>query len=178
MEITIGVRARVVGGDPQPAGLARVGEAPADDLVEAEVAQRVLGPAPQPLLAGQAPGLGARAGRVEGRCSSRPWTRADLLDQVGLARDVVVAVGRAPSPARSVAVGLDSEAEPLQVGDLVGLLDPHPEQALDPGAAQQDARLGRRSRAATSIVPGTSFAPQSSTISREAIRCARMHSSG
>ena len=86
-------RARVAGGDPQPPGLAGVGEAPADDLVEAEVAQRVLGPAPQPLLAGRAADLPrARAGSVVGRCSSKPWIAADLLDQVDLAGDVVVAV--------------------------------------------------------------------------------------
>ena len=45
-------------------------------------------------------------------------------------------------------------------------------------SARRVSRRGAGISAATSIVPGTSLAPQSSTISREAIRCARMQSSG
>ena len=60
---------------------------------------------------------------------------SDLLDQVDLAGDVVVAVGR-HRDLEIVASGLGGEAEPLQVGDLVGLGDRHAEQSLDPLAAQ------------------------------------------
>ena len=70
---------------------------------------------------------------------------ADLLDQVDLAGDVVVAVGR-HGDLEVLAVGLDPEAEPLQVGDLVGLRDRHPEQALDPLAAQGELAAARGSR--------------------------------
>ena len=49
-------------------------------------------------------------------------------------------------------------------------------------ASARDGRSRTRraggTSAATSIVPGTSFAPQSSTISRDAIRCARIASAG
>ena len=75
LDSTSAVGARVVSGNPQPPGLARVGEAPADDLVEAEVAHRVLGPATQALLAGQAADPAGTAGSVLGRYWSRPWTR-------------------------------------------------------------------------------------------------------
>ena len=45
------VGARIVCRNAQPPRLARVGEAPADDLVEAKVPHRVLRAPPQPLLA-------------------------------------------------------------------------------------------------------------------------------
>ena len=65
-----------------------------------------------------------------------------LLDQVDLAGDVVVAVGR-DLDLEVIAVGRDPEAEPLQVGGLVGLGDRHPQQALDPGRPQvYPPRLG------------------------------------
>ena len=96
LERTIAVGARIVRGDPQPLGLARVGEAPADDLVEAEVAQRVLGAAPQPLLAAQAADPASDRGQGARQVLVEAVDPADLLDQVDLAGDVVVAVGRAP----------------------------------------------------------------------------------
>ncbi len=137
-----GVGARVVRGDPQPPGLARVGEAPADDLVEAEAAQGVLGPPAQPLLAAEAADPLPRRGQRRRQVLVESVDPADLLDQVDLAGDVVVAVGR-DLHLEVLAVDLDAEAEPLQVGGLVGLRDRHPQQALDPGRPQADPRRRR-----------------------------------
>src|SRR3954465_14178838 len=88
------LRPRVFGGDAQALGLTEVGEAPAHRLVEAEVAQGVLGPAPQALLAAEA------ADRATDRRQRRRQALGDagdarpLLDQVDLAGYVVVTVGR------------------------------------------------------------------------------------
>ena len=74
----------------------------------------------------------------------------DLLDQVGLAADVVVAVDRNLGH-QVVALALDPEAEPLQVGGAQLGLDPHPQQRARRGAraaalgAQAAARRRRRS---------------------------------
>ena len=67
---------------------------------------------------------------------------ADLLDQVDLAGDVAVAVGRDLDQELAVG-GVDVEPEPLEVGDLVGLLHLHPEQLPDPLLAQADVMVGR-----------------------------------
>ena len=142
METTTAPGARVVGGDPQPPGLAGVGEAPADDLVEAEVAHRVLGPAPQPLRAGQPADLAHRGRQGRGQVLVEAVDPADLLDQVDLAGDVAVAVGRDLDQELAVG-GVDAEPEPLEVGDLVGLLDLHPEQLADSLLAQADVVVGR-----------------------------------
>ena len=149
-----------------------------DDLVEAEVAQHVLGAAPQPLLAAQpADRAGVSREASRGRCSSKPWMRADLLDQVDLAGDVVVAVGRDGRP-QVVAVALDLEAEPLEVDRPASGSISHARAARSTAPGAQGDRAAAGISAATSIVPGTSFAPQSSTISREATRWARIASSG
>ena len=112
------------------AGLARVGEAPADDLVEAEVPHHVLGAAAQALLAAEAAELaGGRQGR--GQVLVEAVDAADLLDQVDLAGDVVMAVGR-HGDLQVRATGLHFESEPLEIGRLIGLGDLHAEQPGDP----------------------------------------------
>ena len=172
------VGARVGLLDPEARRLAGVGEAPADDLVEAEVPQLVLGPPPQPLGPVQAADLASPTARQRRRQVAVEAVEApDLLDQVDLPGHVVVAVGR-HRHLEVLAVGLDPEAEPLQVGDLVGLRDLHAEDARPPGRRAAAASAAAAPGAATSIVPGTSVAPQSSTISCEATAWARRVRSG
>jgi hypothetical protein len=134
--------ARVLRRDPQPRGLPGIGEAPADDLVEAQVTDLVLGAAAQSLLTGQTPALpgGVRQGGRQVLVES--VDPRDLLDQVSLPGDVEVAVGRrahleVPVPP------FDPETETLQIAGLVGLVDLHPEQAADPLRSQADRVRGR-----------------------------------
>ena len=88
----------MVVGKPQPVGDAAVGEAPADDLVGAQSAQGVLGAAAQQLLAAEpADPLGDRRQR-RGEFGVEVGEARDLLDQVGLALHVLVALGRARWP--------------------------------------------------------------------------------
>ena len=86
------------------------------------------------LLAGKPPDRAGGVGQGGRQVLVEAVDPPHLLDQVDLAGDVVVAVGR-DLDLEVVAGRLDPEAEPLQVGDLVGLLDRHAEQALDPRAA-------------------------------------------
>ena len=88
------VGAGVAGGNPQPLDLRWVGEAPADDLVEAEIAHRVLGATAQALLAAQAPDRAGGVGQSGRQVLVEAVDSPHLLDQVDLAGDVVVAVGR------------------------------------------------------------------------------------
>ncbi len=88
------IGARIALGDPQPAGLAGAGEAPADDLVEAEAAQPVLGPAPQLLFAAEAADPLRHRRQRRRQVLVEAVDAPDLLDQVDLADDVVVALGR------------------------------------------------------------------------------------
>jgi hypothetical protein len=129
-------------GDPQPARLAGIGEAPADDLVEAEAAQAVFDPAPQLLLAAEAADVVGHRRQRRRQVLLEAVDSADLLDQVNLAGDVIVAHGR-DLDLEVLAIDLDAEAEPRQVGGLVGLLDPHPQQSLDPCRAQLYPRRRR-----------------------------------
>ena len=90
--------ARIVGGDPQPPGLA--GSVKLQPTTSSKPRSRIASSARRRSRWSRLspPTCPATAGRVLGRCSSRPWTRADLLDQVDLAGDVVVAVGRHRRP--------------------------------------------------------------------------------
>ena len=146
----------------------------------------------QPTISSKPRSRSASSARRRSRCSRlRPPTRpadrrqrrrqvlveavdaADLLDQVDLAGDVVVAVGRHRRPrGPRRRPRRRSRAAP---GRRPGRPGRSPSRA-GPRPARRAAvsRRGAGISAATSIVPGTSFAPQSSTISREAIRCARM----
>ena len=116
--------------------------------------------------------LGERRGQV----LVEPVDAGDLLDQVDLADDVEVAVGG--HRRLDLRVAADVEPEPLQV--LLGIARAGPPCR----AANRSGRGGRRPTAArsaaasTSIVPGTSRAPQSSTSSFEATACARIVRSG
>ena len=94
----------------QPEAVREVGrgEAPAERLREPGARERVLEPAPQALRVGEAPGGAAARRHRRGQVLEAPDAR-DLLDEVGLARDVV-----AP-PVR------DGGVEPV-----VGLLDANP----------------------------------------------------
>ena len=103
LETAIGAARGSPSGSRSRSRLPGVGEAPADDRVEAEVAHHVLGAAAQQLLAGQAPDLPGAAGSVDGQVRVVAVDAADLLDQVDLAGDVVVAVDghrRPPGPRR------------------------------------------------------------------------------
>ena len=74
-------------GQAQPVEQAGVGEAPADDLVQAAADERVLGRAAHPLGVAQQP-HGAAARGQRGRQLLQAVDPRDLLDQVDLARDV------------------------------------------------------------------------------------------
>ena len=79
----------------------RIDEAARDRLVEADVAQDVLDPAAQGLLARQAADRGAAAGQRRRAAAVEPVDAGDLLDQVGLAVHVAVAVRTGPRPSTS-----------------------------------------------------------------------------
>src|SRR4029077_21274271 len=96
-------------GYPQPLRLVGVGEAPTDDLVETEVAHRVLGAAAQSLVTPQSTGLPSRPRQGRGQVLVESVDARHLLDQVDLPGDVVVAVGRHLDE-EGVGVGGDSEA--------------------------------------------------------------------
>ncbi len=165
-------------GDPAPP---RIDEAPGDRLVEAGVPQQVLDPADQDLMAPEAADRAAAAGKGGRQVLVEPVDAGDLLDQVDLAGDVEMPVGRHGDGERAaVGTGMDGEAESIEVlGGALGL-DLHAEQGVDCGPAGRSGRTApsKPSRASTSIVPGTSRAPQSSTISFDATRCARIARSG
>ena len=81
------------GGEAQPVEQGRVGEAPADDLIQAPPDHRVLGSPADPL--GVAQHARCAAARREGRGQAIDAIDArDLLDQVDLARDVLAPQGR------------------------------------------------------------------------------------
>src|SRR4051794_30787332 len=100
---------------------------PGDDLVESKPRHRVLGPPPQHLLATEAaPPL---AGRRQGaRQLIEAMEPADLLDQVGLARNVVMAVDRDGDLEDVLAGILHTELEALEVGARLGSLHVRPKQ--------------------------------------------------
>ena len=102
----------VAGLESQPPGQLRVHEAQGDDRVEAEIPHDVLGAPAQRLLARQAPRRRPVPGQGRGQMRVVAVDPPHLLDQVGLARDVVVAVRRdlgrsalasrsTPNPSRS-----------------------------------------------------------------------------
>ena len=159
---------------------ARIDEAPGDRLVEAGVPQQVLDPADQDLMSPEAADRAAAAGKGGRQVLVEPVDAGDLLDQVDLAGDVEMPVGRHGDGERAaVGTGMDGEAESIEVlGGALGL-DLHAEQGVT--AARPVGQVERRHRslgASTSIVPGTSRAPQSSTISFDATRWARIARSG
>ena len=122
-------------GQPQPPRKARVGEAQCDHGVEAEVAHHVFRAATQRLLAGQSATLASRLRQGGREVLVVAVDPPHLLHQVGLATDVVVAMagnlGR-----QVVALALDPEPKPLQVGGAELRLDPHPEQRIRTVRAQ------------------------------------------
>ncbi len=136
----------VVAGKPQAVADARVGEAPADDLVGAQVAHHVLGPPPQRLLAGQAAHRRDRRQRRR-QVLVEVGEPRHLLDQVGLALHVGVALRRHGGDDLVAAglglLALDAEAERLEACGAGVAVDRHPDQRLDPRHAQRHlARLG------------------------------------
>ena len=176
-EIAIGC-ARGSSAGSAAAAAARVGEAQGDDPVEAEVADHVLGAAAQRLLAGSAPPPGARRRQRRRQVLGVAVDAADLLDQVDLAGDVVVAVERDRRLEVVAVLGRPRTraAAGTPPGAANGIAIPSTRSARAAAQRAAGARVGIS--AATSIVPGTSVAPQSSTISCEATRCARIASSG
>ena len=122
---------------PQAVGQIRGHEAPGDDLVEAQVPHHVLGAAAQELL----PGEDAHAVSMLGKGPRQPVEAVeapDLLDQVGLAGDVVVAVDGHRSAEVVLAHRLDLELEALEVILGLGALDVDPEQAVEARAVEGD----------------------------------------
>ena len=121
---------------PQLVRELRACEAPADDLVQPLRGERVLGVAPQPLHRRQPPD-GAVTGGQRRRQVLEAIEPRDLLDQVGLARDVI-ATEVGDGHIEPVG-GVDGrEGERLQ--QLLGALarDRDAEQALDARVAQAD----------------------------------------
>ncbi len=139
-----GAAARIVRVEAQEVEHLGRDEAPGDRLVEAHVAHRVLEPAAERLAAAEPAALA-----VSGQ-GPRQLVEAveapDLLDQVDLARDVEVALGR-DLGAEVVAFAHDSEAEPRQVLLRLGGVDRDAEDRLGPLGAERDhvrrGRLGR-----------------------------------
>ena len=145
------VAPRIVGGEPQPRQLPDV-EAPGDDLVEAEVAHHVLRAPPQ-RCSGLSPPTLAVLGQGP-RELIEAVEAPDLLDQVDLAADVVVAVERdgrrqVPSSWRR-----RSNSRPLR-----GAASPRRARCAHRAASRAARRCseitcGAGISAATSIVPG------------------------
>jgi hypothetical protein len=134
--------AQIAVRDPKPSWQAWIGEAEVDDRVEAEVAQRVLRAPAQALLTGQPPGLAAGRGQRRDQVLRIAVDTTDLLDQVDLPCDVVVAVDR-HRDLQVVPIALYAEVEPLEVLRALIRRDRHAEQSLDPFVAEPDlVRLG------------------------------------
>ena len=139
------VPALVVVGEPEPVREVRVGEAPPDDLVQALGREHVGGAPAQPLARGQ-PARRAVARGQRGGKLLEPVEPRDLLDQVGLARDVA-APERGHGHVEAVVRLGGRELERVQDLHASRARDLGAEQARDPGVAQAD-RLRRRSVAA------------------------------
>ena len=133
--------ARVVGRQAQPVGQPGVGEAPAHDLVQAAADERVDGAAAQALPDGQPPRAAAALGQ-RGRQLLEAVDARDLLDEVGLASDVVAPEGghEHVEAARRL---LDAEAQRAQDLGLARARDRAPEELLDAVLAQADDDAGR-----------------------------------
>src|SRR3954469_22837946 len=102
--------------EAQPVGDALVGDAPADDLVQTTADERVDGAAAKALLEAQPAGRAAALGQRRRQLLEAVDPR-DLLDEVGLAVDVVAAEVR---DGDVEAVGLLGAAE-LERGEDLGL---------------------------------------------------------
>ena len=87
------LRSGCIGPQQQPVEQRRLGEAPADDLVQAATDERVLGRAAHALGVRQT-ARGAAARRQRGRQALEAVDPGDLLDQVDLAGDVLAPDGR------------------------------------------------------------------------------------
>ena len=110
---------------------------PGDNLVESKPRHRILGPAPQHLLATEA--TPAPAGRGQGaRQLIEAVEPADLLDHVGLARNVVMEVDRDGDLEDVLAGILHAELEALEVGARLGGLHVRPQQRVEPRTMQRD----------------------------------------
>ena len=127
--------ARVVGGQAQPIGEPGLGEAPAHDLIHPAAHERVDRAAAQALLDAQAPGAAAALGQ-RGRQLLEAVHAGDLLDEVGLARDVVAPEGgHQHVEAAGRLLGLEAQ----RAQDL-GLARARDRDAR--GAPRRDARAG------------------------------------
>ncbi len=119
---------------PEPPGRLARREAPADGLGDAGAAQGVLEPAPQPLRGREAADRAAARGQRGGDALEAPQAR-DLLDEVGLAADVVAPPGGHGDVEAVLGLG-HAEAQPGEDAVRVGARDGRAEQALRAGVAQ------------------------------------------
>ena len=126
--------------DPAPVG---IDEAPRDRLVEPGVAQQVLEPPQQPLVALQPPDRAARTGQGRRQMLVEAVDPCDLLDQVDLARDVEMPIRGNPdgdlARVRGSRPDLEAEAAQIAAGELGG--DAHAEQRV--AAAGPQGQLER-----------------------------------
>ena len=162
----------VVGAQPQPVEHVGLGEAPAGDLVQPAAGEHVLGAAAHALRMAE-PGRAQPAPRRQRRRQRLDAVDArDLLDQIGLARDVAAAPVRhgdveaafASARRRSRASRGSRPARSRGIGD--------PEQRCDARLAQRDRHRRRRRRRRRRSCPPTGRAPQISIISALATACA------
>ena len=137
--------ARVVLRDLQALDQRGRGEAPAEDLGQAAADERVLGPAAQ-ALGRLEPAADAAPRGQRGRQLLVAPDAPDLLDEVGLAGDVVAPPVR-DRDVEAVVGGRDAEAEPLEDRGLLVARDRGAEQPADARLAQPDDRR-RRARPA------------------------------
>ncbi len=122
----------------QPVEQRRIGEAPADDLVQAAADHRVLGGAAHALGVREHAG-GAAARRQRRRQALEAVDARDLLDQVDLARDVVAAQRRHPH-LEAAAARFGFEVERVEDLGLARGRDGDPEDRLHARLAQPDFR--------------------------------------
>jgi hypothetical protein len=130
---------RIVGAQAQAVGDPGLGEAPARDLVHPAPDERVDGAPAQPLLDAEAPGHAAALGQRV-RQLLEAVDAGDLLDEVGLAVDVVAAEVRHGDVEAAGGVG-HPELKRAQDLGLARARDGAAEDRLDLGLAQADDRI-------------------------------------
>ena len=156
---------------------AGLGEAPADDLVQAAADHRVLGGAAHALGVGEPPRRAAARGQRRGQPLEAVDAR-DLLDQVDLARDVVAAQRR-HGDLQAVRAARPGEVQRAQDLGLALARDRHAEDRPHARLAQADRlrrRRRRRRRRRSSRARASRRRARSS--GARATACACMHCSG
>jgi hypothetical protein len=138
---------RVIGAEPQAVEQARLGEAPADHLVQPAAHERVLGRPYNALGMGETSSRATTGGQRR-RQLLHPVDPCHLLDQIDLTRDIRAAQ-RGDPDAQTVPVGRGAEVERPQDLLLADQRHRHTEDRLHPRLAQ--AQLSSRRRLAADI---------------------------